>query len=89
MPLILPKNDIGFQYYKMLGLCNIPYDKSGRRSPALPDELMIKRAAQLSVSVAIQSKFIPYLCVGESGSLGSTFTYLSVGDIVKHTQNIS
>ena len=53
---------------------NYPCDKRGLRSPAQPDELIIKRATQLSVSVTIKATFITNLSVGESGYLGFTFT---------------
>ena len=50
------------------------WDNSGLQSPALPDELIIKQATLLSISVTIKATFIPNLCVGESGYLGFTFT---------------
>ena len=60
---------IFFKFYS-----DIACDKSGLRSPDIPDELIIKWATQLSVSVTIMTTFIPNLCVGESGYLGFTFT---------------
>ena len=44
--------------------------KSGLRSPAIPDEAVIKRATQLSISETIKATF---MLVQESGSFGFTF----------------
>ena len=43
-------------------LSKYPCDKSGLRSPDLPDELIIKWATKLSVSVTIKATFILNLC---------------------------